>query len=202
MSHQKSLITGYWLKKTAQTKNGEVFYLANFLKPSSLECSLLLSSEELLPRGKEGDRLWRSFCNNDQIVIKRWPLIKENQTSQVKQFSVFLCMGRYKSLCSLKSFLFCASQLSGAGILFFPVLGPLRAHLQGRLQRLMAWWPQHPLLIRQATFYIHNRSKYNNNESLKYCENYHTVTQRQEVSKGCWKMALIYFCWVSQTFSL
>ena len=123
MSHQKSLITGYWLKKTAQPKNGEVFYLANFLKPSSLECSLLLSSEELLPRGKGGDRIWRSFCNNDQIVIKRWPLIKENQTSQVKQFSVFLCMGRCKSLCSLKSFLFCASQLSGARFIFFPILG-------------------------------------------------------------------------------
>ena len=43
------------------------------------------------------------------------------------------------------------------------------------------------LLIRQATFYIHNHSKYNNNESLKYCENYQTVTQRQEVSKGCWE---------------
>lgn len=27
--------------------------------------------------------------------------------------------------------------------------------------------------------------------SFKYCENYENVTQKQEVSKCCWKMALI-----------
>ena len=37
--------------------------------------------------------------------IKRLLLTKENQTSQVKEFSAFLCMGRCKSLDSLKSFL-------------------------------------------------------------------------------------------------
>ena len=39
------------------------------------------------------------------------------QTSQVKEFSAFLCMGRCKSLGSLKSFLSYASQLSGASTL-------------------------------------------------------------------------------------
>ena len=95
-------------------------------------------------------------------------------------------MGRYKSLCLLKSFLFCAPQLSGARIVFFPILSPLRAHLRADCSG--CWLDGHGilcLLIRQATFCIHNRSKYN--ESLKYCENYQTVTQRQEVSKGCWK---------------
>ena len=37
--------------------------------------------------------------------FKRLLLIKENQTSQVKEFSTFLCMGICKSLGSLKSFL-------------------------------------------------------------------------------------------------
>ena len=44
------------------------------------------------------------------------------QTSQVKEFSAFLCMGRCKSLGSLKSFLSYASQLSGASIFWFSVL--------------------------------------------------------------------------------
>ena len=35
-------------------------------------------------------------------------LIKENQTSQVNEFSAFLCMGRCKSLGSLKLFLWYA----------------------------------------------------------------------------------------------
>ena len=35
----------------------------------------------------------------------RFLLIKENQISQVKEFSAFLCMGRCKSLGSQKSFL-------------------------------------------------------------------------------------------------
>ena len=35
--------------------------------------------------------------------IKRLLLIKENQTSQVNDLSAFLCMGRCKSLGSLKS---------------------------------------------------------------------------------------------------
>jgi len=53
------------------------------------------------------------------LIIKRLLVIKENQISQVKEFSTFLCMGRCKTLVSLKSFLSYASQLSGASILFF-----------------------------------------------------------------------------------
>ena len=55
--------------------------------------------------------------NIKSLAIKRLWLIKENQISQVKEFSAFLCMGRCKSLGSLKSFLWYASQLSGAYIL-------------------------------------------------------------------------------------
>ena len=45
---------------------------------------------------------------------------------QFNDFSIFLCMGRYKSLGSLKSFLWYAFQWSRASILFFPILNPLR----------------------------------------------------------------------------
>ena len=51
-----------------------------------LGCSLSDSSETLLPRGKGGDRIHRSFFNKDQVLD-------------------FLCTGRCKSLGSLKSFL-------------------------------------------------------------------------------------------------
>ena len=44
--------------------------------------------------------------------IKRLLLIKENQLSQFKEFSAFLCMERCKSMGSLKSFLWYAPQLS------------------------------------------------------------------------------------------
>ena len=39
--------------------------------------------------------------------------MKENQIPRVKEFNTFLCLGRYKSLGSLKSFLLYASQLLG-----------------------------------------------------------------------------------------
>ena len=39
------------------------------------------------------------------LNIRRLSLMKEIQIFQVEEFSAFLCMGRYKSLVSLKLFL-------------------------------------------------------------------------------------------------
>ena len=83
-----------------------------------------------------GVRLYRSLQERAGTRnIKRLLLIKENQMSQVKEFSTFLCMGRCKSLGSLKSFLLYASQRSGASIRIFhtsphphPPLQLLNAH--------------------------------------------------------------------------
>ena len=74
--------------------------------------------------------------------IKRLLLFKENQISQVKEFSTFLCMGRCKSLSSLKAFLWCAPQLLGASILCFLILSFFRVHCRGGrvLQHLTAGW--------------------------------------------------------------
>ena len=63
-----------------------------------------------------------------QSDIKRLLFIKENQIAQVKEFSTFLCMWRCKSLGSLKSFLWHAPQFSGACVLLFSILSPLRVH--------------------------------------------------------------------------
>ena len=54
--------------------------------------------------------------------------------------AAFLCMGRCKSLGSLKSFLCYAPQLSGASILCFLILSPLRVHRCGWVQQLTARW--------------------------------------------------------------
>ena len=56
------------------------------------------------------------------ISVKWLLLIKENQISQVKEFSAFLGMGRCKSRGFLKSFLWYAPQLSGVSILCFHIL--------------------------------------------------------------------------------
>ena len=72
--------------------------------------------------------------------IRKLLLTKENQTSQVNEFSTSLCMGRCKSLGSLKSVLSYAPQLSGARILGFLIQSPFRVHHWGWLQSLTAWW--------------------------------------------------------------
>ena len=74
-----------------------------------------MTLRELLQGGERGSQDIQRFCNRaGSLNVKSVLLIKENQTSQVKEFSAFLCMGRCRSLGSLKSLLWFASQLSGA----------------------------------------------------------------------------------------
>ena len=95
--------------------------------------------------------------------VKRLLLMKENQISQGNEFSAFLCMGRCRSLDSLKSFLWYALCLGSVSCLFsswvplgctiggdysgwglgsqqpiFLLPGPLRAHCGGGQSSLMA----------------------------------------------------------------
>ena len=49
----------------------------------------------------------KGYLNKGSLNIKRLLLNKEYQISQIKEFSTFLCMGKRKSLGSLKSFLSC-----------------------------------------------------------------------------------------------
>ena len=84
------------------------------------------------------------FCDKGQIAgnIKRLLLIEENQIPQVKEFSAFLCMGKYKSLGSLKSFLCYAPELSEARILYFHILSFLRAHCGSGRSLMAARWQE------------------------------------------------------------
>ena len=65
----------------------------------------------------------------------------------VKEFSTFLCIGRCKSLGSLKSFLSYASKLSGANLLCVSHPESLRAFLRDGLQPHGYWLPWHSSLL-------------------------------------------------------
>ena len=85
-----------------------LFYLADFLRTSSLGRSISDNTEKIVLKGQgEGSRIYRVFCNKrlGNQNIKRLLLIKADQTSQVNAFRAFLCMGTCKSVDSLKSFL-------------------------------------------------------------------------------------------------
>jgi len=85
-----------------------------------------------------------------------WKKREENQTSPVNEFSTFLCMGRCKSLGSLKSFLGFAPWLSRASILLFSILKPFRLHHWGQLQWLLSWWLQHLFCFNDFYFFHHS----------------------------------------------
>ena len=84
-----------------------MFYLVGIFRTLSLEYSISSDPERTAPRrqGKEPGYTEVLQQRADSLYIKILLLIKENQISEVKEFSVFLCMGRYKSLGSLKSFI-------------------------------------------------------------------------------------------------
>ena len=87
----------------------------------SLGDSISSDSERITPRRHRKESGYIQVYKKGQVIwiSKVFLLIKENQTSQAKEFSTFLCMGKCKNLGSLKSFLSYVSQLSGASILGF-----------------------------------------------------------------------------------
>ena len=99
------------------------------------------NAEKLFQRGKWRARMYESFCNkrSGNHNIKRLLWIKENQRSQVKKFSAFPCIRRWKSLGSLTFPLMCTS-LSGASILCFLILSLLGVPWEGVRQELPARW--------------------------------------------------------------
>ena len=120
-----------------------MFYLVEIFRDSSPGDSISSSSERILR--SLGKKSYRNFATIS-LNVKRLLLIKENQISQVKEFSTFLYMGRCRSLGSLKSFLWYAPQLSEARILCFHILSSLKAH-QLMLEGYNHWWLWHPYLL-------------------------------------------------------
>ena len=95
------------LTEEKQSKSCKLCFIWGPTEDYSLGESLWDSSEKRLPRGKGGVRI-NSFCWEEKIkhVIKDW-MITANHKEQMSQFndvSAFLCLGRYKSLGSLKLF--------------------------------------------------------------------------------------------------
>ena len=75
-----------------------MFSLVDKTEDLSPGCSISYNSERLLCSKKEGSQDIQECLQQrpGSRNIKRFLLIKENQTSQVKEFRPFLCMGRCK----------------------------------------------------------------------------------------------------------
>jgi len=84
-----------------------MFYSVGIFKTASPEDSITSNPERTVLRRQreEPDHTEVLQQRAGNLNVKRLLLIKENQIFQVKEFSVFLCMGRWKILGSMKSFL-------------------------------------------------------------------------------------------------
>ena len=115
-----------------------MFYAVGLFSTSSLGDSISSNPERTALRRPEEDAGYTQvlYPRAGSLNIKRLLLIKENQLSQVKQFSAFLCMGRCKNLGSLKSLLSYTSQLpySAQYLVFFHILSFLGSHHRQQLQ--------------------------------------------------------------------
>ena len=122
--------------------------LKNYMQPKNWElCFIWWKFLGLKPRRKHLKWLWENCSEKvgggsekpdytevlqqraGRLNIKRLLLIKENQITQVKAFSSFLCNGRCKGLGSLKSLLSYTPQLSMVSILCFHILSFLSSEL-------------------------------------------------------------------------
>ena len=109
-------------EKKSQPKSWGLYCIWwEFLGLQAWEAAFQVALRELLQGGRVEESGYIDVCNKGQVVwtLKVFLWIKENQLSQVKEFSTFLYMARCKPLSSLKSFLSYVSQLSGASVLWF-----------------------------------------------------------------------------------
>ena len=84
-----------------------MFYSVEIFKTASPEDSITSNPERTVLRrqGEEPDYTEVLQQRAGNLNIKRLLLIKKTQIFQVKEFSAFLCMGRWNILGSMKSFL-------------------------------------------------------------------------------------------------
>ena len=170
-----NIVWGYCLSKMHNLKVKNYMLLGRQTEDSSPESSISDSSKSLLQRGMGGARMHRGFLQQRPggQNMKRLLLVRENQTSWVGEFCVFLCMERWKGLGSLKPLLpyvplsslgplFCAflsGVSSGArrggcrvwfdGGHYVSMPSPLRAHCWHRWN-MMAWRLPHPMFTNMA----------------------------------------------------
>ena len=84
-----------------------MFYLLGIFRTLSPGDSISSNPERTVLRRPGEEPGYIEFLQQraGSLNIKRLLLIKENQISPVKELSAFLCMGRCRSLDSLKTFL-------------------------------------------------------------------------------------------------
>lgn len=154
-----------------------MFHLADKTEDLSPGHSISDNPEGLLQRRKEKSQdigIFATKTRRSEHQKSLW--IKENQTSQVKECSPFLCMGRCKAwahsfdthlrylgpvccfpiLSLLGAAVVTAKSL--AGILYVSILSSLEAHCWG-VCKVMAWWLQHPLFPDMAGDIFHSQNK-------------------------------------------
>ena len=173
-----------------------MYYLVGIFRISSLGESISINPEgtALRRQGEEPDYIKVLQQRAGSLSIKRLLLIKKNQISQVKEFRTFLCMGRFKSLGSLKLILLYVSQLTwgqcpvfftswaslGLTIgsawslkaarsqVLFSFLSAPRAH-QATLEACKHWLLWHPCLLMQEIFlFLAAISNYDWTYEIKY----------------------------------
>ena len=110
-----------------------IFHLAGIFRTSHLEVSISSNPERIASRrqGEEPGYTEVLHQRADSLNVKGLLLKK---TRYLKELGTFLCIGRWKSLGSLKSFHWYAPPLSGANIPCFHILHFLRAHCGEWLQ--------------------------------------------------------------------
>ena len=84
-----------------------MFYSVGIFKTASPEDNITSNPERTVLRRQQEEPYYTDILQQraGNLNVKRLLLIKENQIFQVKEFSAFLCMGRWKILGSMKSFL-------------------------------------------------------------------------------------------------
>ena len=84
-----------------------MFYSVGIFKTASPEDNITSNPERTVLRRQQEEPDYTDILQQTagNLNVKRLLLIKENQIFQVKDFSAFLCMGRWKILGSMKSFL-------------------------------------------------------------------------------------------------
>ena len=97
-----------------------MLYLKGILGLQAWWAASQVTLRELFQEAGEGVGYLEVFQQGiGRLNIKRLLLIKENQRFQIKELTVSLCLGRCKSLASLKSFFSYVSQLSWSSSLSF-----------------------------------------------------------------------------------
>ena len=95
------------MKKIAQCESCKLSFLWGKMRTTAWETVFQIALRNFSEEVRGEARIFRSFYNKRQVVgnIKKLLLIRENQISQIKEFSTFLCMRTFKSLGLLKLFL-------------------------------------------------------------------------------------------------